>query len=297
LAPAWDGRRGRHYGERATVAAIGRIEVPLASRGRAAIGGRVGRISDVGGLQRSVSQLESASFLFDVGGVGVLIGRDWVDFGPDGHGLMLSRNAPPLDVVALLPRGALTLPLLGPTRVTAFVADLGAGQVPAHAKLFGLRVEAAPSASVTLGFSSLNKQGGEGSPEATLVERIKDLSVLWNLIAEDDSRRFSDKSVGFDATVRLGPRLEILGEVLLNDFDGNRVGDVLDASAAHRSHRVSASPVHFGHGPSRHAARLATGTGRTRGEPAVRRRFPRRLEAGLHAFLAAAFRRRLRRIQ
>ncbi len=239
LTPAWDGLRGRRYGERATLAAIGRIEVPFGSHGRVALGGRVGRARDVGDPARSLSELEAASLLFDVGGVGVLVGRDWVEFGPDGRGLMLSRNAPPLDVVGLLPRGALTLPGLGPTRVTAFVADLGGRHVPAHAKLFGLRVEVAPSASVTLGFSSLNKQGGEGGPDATLTERIKDVSMVWNLIAGDDNRRFSDKSVGLDASVRFGPRLEILGEVLLNDFDGNRVGDVLDASAAYRLRAVT----------------------------------------------------------
>ena len=239
LAPAWDGLRGRPYGERATVAAIGRIEVPLGSHGRAALGGRVGRARDVGDLGRSLSELEAASLLFDVSGVGVLVGRDWVDFGPDGRGLMLSRNAPPLDVVGLIPRGALTLPGLGPTRVTAFVADLGGGHVPAHAKLFGLRIEAAPSASVTLGFSSLNKQGGEGGPEGTFIERIKDLSIVWNFIAGDDSRRFSDKAVSLDATMRLSPRLQILGELLLSDWDGNRVGDVLDASAAYRLRAVT----------------------------------------------------------
>ena len=86
-------------------------------------------------------QTGNATFLF--GNLVAELGRDYVEFGPSSaSGLLLSINAPPLDMVRVSTQRPATLPWilrrLGPASGMLFVADLGAShQLHPHAKLVG----------------------------------------------------------------------------------------------------------------------------------------------------------------
>jgi len=95
---------------------------------------------------------------------------------------------------------------------------------------------------------------GEGAPEATIGERIRDLSVLWGLVFGDDVDRFSEKLVSLDVKVRVPAArgLEVRAGMVLTDFDKDRVGDVLDAAGAYH---VSVTAPRLGSG-GRHSLAL-----------------------------------------
>jgi hypothetical protein len=130
---------------------------------------------------------------------------------------------------------SLDLGLLGDAEFSLLAADLGPNQNFPHAKLFGLRAEVWPWRTVGFAASVLNKQLGEGAPEASVGERIRDLTVLWGLILGDDVDQFSEKLASFDVKARIPAAwgLEVRAGMVLTDFDKDRVGDVLDAAGAY----------------------------------------------------------------
>jgi hypothetical protein len=129
----------------------------------------------------------------------------------------------------------LDLGFLGGAEFGLLAADLGPNQNFPHARLFGLRADVQPWRGVGFGVSVLNKQLGEGAPEATIGERVRDLTVLWGLILGDDVDRFSEKLVSLDMRARVPAArgLEVHAGMVLTDFDKDRVGDVLDSGGAY----------------------------------------------------------------
>ncbi len=260
INPLWAYRHGRAYGDRFTLASSAGLSVPLGRRWAMTLGGRATAFWVSGssaGKRNAV--LENASVRALFGPVAVQVGRGAeVWGGHEGLGLLLSRNGPPLDMVRVSTDRPLDLGLLGDAEFSLLAADLGPNQNFPHAKLFGLRADIWPWRTAGFGLSVLNKQLGEGAPEATVGERIRDLTVLWGLILGDDIDQFSEKLVSFDVKARVPAArgLEVRVGAVLTDFDRDRVGDVLDAAGAYH---VSVRAPRLGYG-GRHS--LAFGAAR-----------------------------------
>jgi hypothetical protein len=170
------------------------------------------------------------------GNLAVDIGRDYALFGqaPTG-GLLLSTNAPALDMIRLSTERPAALPwvfrLLGPLEATAFVADLGtAHQVFPHSKLIAYHLAMLPHPRFELGVEVLDETGGRGAPPASFGDRVADAVPLIDAIFRQHSDfLFSNKLAGLDARFRV-PELagmELYAEGALDDFDAARFASSL----------------------------------------------------------------------
>ncbi|HWH50089.1 MAG TPA: capsule assembly Wzi family protein [Gemmatimonadaceae bacterium] len=170
------------------------------------------------------------------GNLAVNIGRDYALFGqaPTG-GLLLSANAPALDMIHLSTERPAALPwvfrLLGPLQATAFVADLGtAHQVFPHSKLIAYHLSMLPHPRLELGVEVLDETGGRGAPPASFGDRVADAVPLIDAIFRQHSDfLFSNKLAGVDARLRV-PELagmELYAEGALDDFDAARFASSL----------------------------------------------------------------------
>ena len=161
--------------------------------------------------------------------IAIGIGRENIVFGqaPSG-GLVLSNNAPALDVIRVSTDRPFTLPwlfrLLGPLRGTAFIADLGPHQNFPHAKLIGYKLSGVIHPQFELGAQVIDEMSGSGSPPGLLRDRLYDLVPLIDIFNTRTDYLFSNKFAGIDFRWRL-PRLygfELFGEGALDDLDARR---------------------------------------------------------------------------
>lgn len=234
--PLWAGRAGRAYGDRATLALSGGATLGIGRRLAVGLGARASALEGSGLLPgRRDGTVETAYVRAVLGAWAIQVGRDHVAWGWEGEGLLLSDNGPPLDLIRVATDQPVDLGFLGDGEVTLLAADLGPRQNFPHAKLFAGRLGLSPSPGIQLGLSVLNKQMGEGAPDASVGARIRDLTVLWGLFKGDDIDRFSDKLAGVDVRVRVGRAMIVEGEMIVTDFDKDRVGDVLDVASAYRT--------------------------------------------------------------
>jgi len=234
--PLWARRAGRAYGDRATLAVAGGASLGIGRRSAVGLGGRASALRGSGVLPgRRDGTVETAYVRTVFGAWAVQVGRDHLAWGWEGDGLLLSGNGPTLDMIRLATDQPVDMGFLGDGEVTVLAADLGPHQNFPHAKLFAGRLALRPSPGIQLGLSVLNKQMGEGAPDASVGARIRDLTVLWGLFKGDDIDRFSDKLAGADLRVRFGRGLIVEGAMIVTDFDKDRVGDVLDVAAAYRA--------------------------------------------------------------
>ncbi|HSG47552.1 MAG TPA: capsule assembly Wzi family protein, partial [Longimicrobiales bacterium] len=198
--PLWSNQGGRGYGDRATASVAGRLDLGAGSAAALSLGGRAAwwnASGPVGGRGRNT--IETVSGRVVLGAMALEVGRNAAVWGRTGMTpLLLSDNGVPLDLVRVATDRPVSIPLLGDVDFTALLADLGPRQHFPHAKEFGLRMEARPAVGVTIGVAVLNKQGGQGAPEATLRQRIWDASVVGPAIFGDDRTPFSDKILGMD---------------------------------------------------------------------------------------------------
>ncbi|MDP2958872.1 MAG: capsule assembly Wzi family protein, partial [Longimicrobiales bacterium] len=141
------------------------------------------------------------------------------------YGPVLSHNPRGFDLVRLSMEEPRRLPwvlrALGTTRFAAWVADMGRDQDTPGSKLFVVEAALRPHPNLELGGSLLNHQGGKGSPDATLVERLRDLLFLERrpYLPVAPNPEISDKVLAVDA--RLG--LPGLGAALY--FEGMTTDD------------------------------------------------------------------------
>jgi hypothetical protein len=176
----------------------------------------------------STVRLQSGALNFLFGNLSVEGGRDAVVFGqaPSG-GLLLSSNAPPLDMIRLSTDRPAKLPwiigLLGPLRGTAFIADLGPRQNFPHAKLIGYKLSALLHPQFELGVQVIDQMGGRGSPPGLFRDRLYDLMPLIDIFRSSDYQ-FSNKFAGIDFRWRL-PRaagFELFADGAVDDLDARR---------------------------------------------------------------------------
>jgi hypothetical protein len=180
--------------------------------------------------RRTTSQLrlQSGALGLLFGNLTISAGRDAITFGqaPSG-GLVLSNNAPPLDMIRLSTDRPAKLPwlfgLLGPVRGTAFIADLGPNQNFPHAKLIGYKLSAAIHPRFELGAQVIDEMGGRGSPPGSFGDRLADLMPLIDIFRSSDYL-FSNKYAGIDFRWRW-PRaagFELFFDGAVDDLDARR---------------------------------------------------------------------------
>ncbi len=239
LNPLWANRGGRAYGDEATGAAGGRATMRVASSMAIGVAGRLSALR-ASGVEpgRRGGALEAAYLRARVGRFAVQLGRDtwWQTAQTLGTSLSFSGNAPPVDLVRVGTDHPLSVFVLGDVELAATAADLGANQNFPHARLFVFSMKSRPIPDLRLGLTIVNKQGGEGAPEASTADRVKDLSFVWDLFTEGTSFPFSDKMTGvqFHLTLPAFHRAELFGEVNLTDFDHRRVRTMMSTAAGYR---------------------------------------------------------------
>jgi len=142
-----------------------------------------------GGLTLLDGYLRAAfgGFALDFGRNHFLRGRA-KDSGP-----LLSNNSKGLDMVRFSRESPWLLGFLGSVTGAAWVVDLGSQRRVPHSKLIGFEVGVRPMQYLELGLSLINQQGGEGSPEASFGERLRDIFLIMPAGAE-----ISDKILSAD---------------------------------------------------------------------------------------------------
>ena len=175
------------------------------------------------------------------GSFAVEAGRDYIFFSqaPTG-GLLLSENAPPLDMIRVWNERAWRVPLisrlLGPVQGSLFIADLGKTRVNfPHTKLIGYHVSTLPHSNLELGFEVLDAMGGTGGQPASFGDRVLDAVPVFDAFRTGSDFQFSNKLAGVDMHWRM-PRwagFEMYVEGDADDFDGRNLSRGFLADAAY----------------------------------------------------------------
>ncbi len=171
------------------------------------------------GLQALAGRVRISNVLLTVGRQSVRWGMS------DRDGLVLSANAPPLDMVELGSDTHFTLPgklrALGANRASIFIADLGPHQFFPHTKLVGYRWTVSPSDNVALAWSVLDFVGGRGAPTASFGRRVA--NAFLGAVLPTQGFNFSNQMMAGELQVRsqrLGGTTFYL-ESNLDEFDGH----------------------------------------------------------------------------
>lgn len=188
-------------------------------------------------LRRGTAEILLGSMRARFRNVALEVGRSQLSWAQTrDEGLFIAADAPALDLISLSTDQPFTLPgflrVLGPTKGTLFVADLGPSRVRSNSKLLGYKVSIQPSARAELGASFLNHYGGEGGRASSFDNRLVDFLPFIDIFRRhnytDSSRTLdvdSDKLLGVDGRFRLGGLrgVVVTGEVLIDDFDVKRI--------------------------------------------------------------------------
>jgi hypothetical protein len=191
-------------------------------------------------LRRGNGEILLASMRLRVRNLALEIGRSQLSWAqsPD-EGLFLAADAPALDQVSLSSDRPFVMPgvlrLLGPTKATLVVAELGPSTVRSYSKLLAYKVSIQPSHNAELGATFFNHYGGEGGRPSSLGNRLIDFLPFVDIFRRhnytDTTRTLdvdSDKQLGIDGRLRIGGLRGVLvtGEILIDDFDVNRIPDL-----------------------------------------------------------------------
>ena len=228
------GSGGRAFGDRSTAALAVRVDVPLGGAAGLSLGGRGSVLRAAGATpHRDGAVAEAAALHVRLGRLSLGLGRQSFQGGSPGlTPLSLGPELPPLDALRLATDRPVPMLLLGDVDLQLFAADLGPRQFHPHTKLFGVMVSARPVPALEVGLTLLNKQGGDGAPEATLAERLRDVSWVGNWFV-DDEPNISDKQIGVGARLRTrGLRLD--AEAAFTDFDHQRPDHTFRQAAGYR---------------------------------------------------------------
>jgi hypothetical protein len=154
------------------------------------------------------------------GNLVIQAGRDALAWGaaPE-RGLLLSRNARPLDAVVVTSETPYRLPWLlrhaGPTRIGLAVAALGGDRTPAHAYLVATRGSFRLHPRLELGLWDTLILGGEGAPQPTVLEILHEIFPFSRSGLDED---LSDHRIAIDTRWQLVPgQLLVYHESFLED--------------------------------------------------------------------------------
>lgn len=186
-------------------------------------------------------RLQRATVTAMLGGLAIDVGRDEQLFGPSPTGgLMLSANAPSLDMIRIRNDHEWNIPLLsyvfGGIRGTLMVSDLGRDRVKyPHTKLIGWRLAATPHPQFEIGVGVLDEMGGDGGQEATFWDRVLDILPVVDAFRTDNDFLFSNKLAGFDLRWRM-PKwagFDMYAEMAADDIEGRTIRRAIHEDAAY----------------------------------------------------------------
>jgi hypothetical protein len=194
------------------------------------------------GAQSSTNlRLQRASANVVLGDLAIGVGRDAALFSqsPIG-GVVLSANAPPLDMIRVWNEHAWNVPLLSRLfhgiRGSLVLADLGRDRIIyPHSKLIAYHVAALPHPQFEIGVQVLDVMGGNGGQEANLWDRVLDVIPIVDAVRTKGDFQFSNKLAGLDMRWRM-PRwagFELYGEMAADDVDGRTIGRSVKEDAAY----------------------------------------------------------------
>jgi hypothetical protein len=152
------------------------------------------------------------------GNVAVDLGRNPVALGHGREaGPILSRNARGLDALRFSLDRPARLPwklaALGRLNASATVADMGGDSDTPHSKLFLFDVVLQPHPVLELSATLLNHQLGENAPQATFIERLQDIFLIY-----PQGSFATDKVIGAGAAlVMRSARTRLYVDVLSTD--------------------------------------------------------------------------------
>jgi hypothetical protein len=176
-------------------------------------------------------QTGAANLLF--GNLSIEAGRDYALFGqsPTG-GLLLSSNAPALDLIRISNDKPAALPwlfrYLGPMRGSLFLADLGGQQFHPSAELVGYHVAALPYPQLEIGLEVIDAMGGRGGQPASFGDRVLDAIPIVDVFRGNTDFQFSNKMAAADFHWRVPSwrGFELYGQTAIDDFDARRLKSV-----------------------------------------------------------------------
>jgi hypothetical protein len=205
INPLAANRGGRPLANGVTASLETKHSAPLGQHAAAMLNPRVTAWSTRGGANGSNVVLQSGTLNLLFGNFAIEAGRDYTIFGqsPSG-GLLLSNNAPTLDMVRISNDRPASLPwwfrVLGPASGTLFVADFGdKRQIHPRAKLAGYHVAFLPNPRFEFGAEVLDAMGGRGGQPASFGDRIVDAVPLIDAIFRSGTDfEFSNKMAGID---------------------------------------------------------------------------------------------------
>lgn len=156
------------------------------------------------------------------------VGRDYAMFGQArASGLLLSQNAPPLDMVRIWNDRPWRVPgfsrVFGDLRGTLLVADLGATrQIYPHSKLIAYHLAGLPHPRFEIGVQVVDVMGGNGGRPASFGDRILDAIPVVDAFRTNSDFQFSNKIAGIDIRWRMPEwrGFELYAEGATDDFDG-----------------------------------------------------------------------------
>ncbi|MBI4526093.1 MAG: hypothetical protein HY695_20030 [Deltaproteobacteria bacterium] len=155
------------------------------------------------------AKLMSGYTKFTFRNIELMAGRESVWWGPGYRGSMsFSNNAFPLDQVRVGSAEPFRLPwyfkLLGPIKISTFVAQLDEHRDFPNAKVSGLRIALAPRPRLEIGFNRIFQFGGDGKPSVKPAKFI-DLFFFRRGCDEEtpDNPLCINNVLSIDATVRL----------------------------------------------------------------------------------------------
>lgn len=165
------------------------------------------------------------------------VGRQQIAWGQTrDDGLFFASDGPALDLISLGSDRPFRMPsvfrVFGPTQAALIVAELGPSRVRSHSKLLAYKVSVQPRPSMELGASFMNHYGGSGGRSSSFGNRVIDFLPFIDIFRThnyyDTTRTLdvdSDKLLGVDARIRFARLggLTLTGEVLIDDFDVNRI--------------------------------------------------------------------------
>lgn len=234
INPLASNRGGRPLADGGTATLESSHSVTLGPYFAASIAPRVSLLDARGGQTSAELAIQSLEISALLGGVSIEAGRTYSAFGPSmTGGLLLSPNAPPLDLVRVSNDLPWTVPfisrLLGPMRGAILVADLGTRQHHPHAKLVAYHLAALPSPHFELGVEVIDAMGGHGGQPASFGDRILDAIPIVDALRTGQDFQFSNKLAGLDFRWRMpqwsGFELYFEGDV--DDLDVRRMKSVL----------------------------------------------------------------------